>query len=142
MLEHEGVQKELVELAREIGVSDDGVDGSGASKEKEEDVEFEEMIKEIKQVGKTYVAKMDKLEKVCPSFHILLHVTDQGKYPYFGSVCYNTTVWGRYETVVSIALAPLALTVFLANIPGRGSPKYVDDAGNVVGYQRTKDHKC
>jgi len=65
LIEREGVQKELVELAREVGIVGGGTDGS-RDKEAEEDVEFEEMIKEIRQVGKTYVAKMDKLEQVCP----------------------------------------------------------------------------
>ena len=65
------MQKELVELAREIGVGGDG-SGGGARKQEEEDLEFEEMIQEIKQVGEAYVAKMDKLEKVCLGFQFLL----------------------------------------------------------------------
>ncbi|KAF8459039.1 hypothetical protein BGX38DRAFT_314257 [Terfezia claveryi] len=98
-LEHEGVQKELVELAREIGVGDDG-NGGGASKQGEEDVQFEEMIKEIKQVGKTYVAKMDKLEKVCPSFR-LLSVTDQANIPGGSSSKYDDNA-GNVEDWIDI----------------------------------------
>lgn len=77
-------------MAREIGVGDDGSGGGAGKQGEEEDVEFEEIINEIKQIGKTYVAKMDKLEKVCPSFR-LFPVCNRSD-SYFEIVCDRTTV--------------------------------------------------
>lgn len=71
--EHAVVQQEFMDLAKEIGIhrGDDAgkaVDAEGV--DMESDTEFGEMIKEVKQIRKTWTTKMEKLENVCVSFLI------------------------------------------------------------------------
>lgn len=72
--EYAAVQQELADLAKEIGISHGA---AGVNKQGEDngptdsDAEFDEMVKEMKQAGKTWVTKMDKLEKVRAHLQLL-----------------------------------------------------------------------
>lgn len=123
------VQRGFMDLAKEIGIHHGGNASNatdGESVDMESDLEFGEMIKEVKQIRKTWTTRMQKLENVCSSF--LTHVRTLVHAPSIEYLIYLYN-FGSQRSLNSCLL--LHSNSVLANLPRRVSPEYVDDAGNL-----------